>query len=389
MEENSRWKNLLLAGAGLLIGFGILEAGLRIAHISFPEVYGLDLARGSRLRPGVEGDNNKEGHAHFKINSDGLRDREHSIFKPPGTIRIAVLGDSFAEAMQVDEDSSFPHVLERELSHCEQFAGKPVEVLNFGSSGYSTAQELLTLRDQVWKYSPDYVLLAFFTGNDVRDNDGKLMVEPLSPFFYYRGGQLLLDTSFAGAYRTGGASGFLRSVRGRIVDHSRVLQVFYEARRRLRARGSAAAPLEPGDEPGVDNRVFSPPRDPEFSEAWHITEGLLRMFRDEVQSRGAELLLVTLSCGIQVHPDPAVREAFQKRLGIDDLLYPDQRLRAFAQQENIRVLTLAPAFQEYAQRTHQYLHGFSNTRLGAGHWNETGHRLAGETIAAWICGGAK
>jgi len=28
------------------------------------------------------------------------------------------------------------------------------------------------------------------------------------------------------------------------------------------------------------------------------------------------------------------------------------------------------------------MHGFANTRLGTGHWNETGHRVAGELAAA-------
>jgi hypothetical protein len=47
--------------------------------------------------------------------------------------------------MQVPMHQNFCAVLEHELSHC---LGRPVEVINFGVSGYSTAQEFITLRDQ-------------------------------------------------------------------------------------------------------------------------------------------------------------------------------------------------------------------------------------------------
>ena len=31
------------------------------------------------------------------------------------------------------------------------------------------------------------------------------------------------------------------------------------------------------------------------------------------------------------------------------------------------------------------MHGFANTKLGTGHWNETGHQLAGQLIADRLC----
>ena len=50
-------------------------------------------------------------------------------------------------------------------------------------SNYGTAQELLTLRQCVWRYDPDLVLLAFFTGNDVWDNSRALKNDPEVPYF--------------------------------------------------------------------------------------------------------------------------------------------------------------------------------------------------------------
>ena len=67
-------------------------------------------------------------------------------------------------------EDTFWSVMERELGQCALFAGRRVEVINFGVSGYGTVQELMTLRHYVWDYDPDVVVLAFTTGNDVRNN---------------------------------------------------------------------------------------------------------------------------------------------------------------------------------------------------------------------------
>jgi hypothetical protein len=36
-----------------------------------------------------------------------------------------------------------------------------------------------------------------------------------------------------------------------------------------------------------------------------------------------------------------------------------------------------------AQQHHVYLQGFKNTKVGKGHWNEQGHRLAGEMMSGY------
>ena len=42
--------------------------------------------------------------------------------------------------------------------------------------------------------------------------------------------------------------------------------------------------------------------------------------------------------------------------------------------------------QQVADAKHVYLHGFPNTKPGFGHWNEAGHALGAELIAASLCG---
>lgn len=386
-------KNIALIASSLVLGLVAAEIGLRIARISYPSLYEEDGELGDRLRPGAEGWTHGEGGSYVRINSDGMRDREHSIAKPPGTLRIAVLGDSFAEALAVPTEKTFWAVLERQLSAC---TGRKVEALNFGVSGYGTAQELIMLREHAWKYNPDIVLLAFFTGNDVRNNSRVLNDDPNIPYFVYRGDRMVLDDSFRSSLASLGWSPGQRAVRGfaaGIRNRSRVFQVVDQARVGLRHREAAktedmasveAAALK-GGEAGLDSAVYSEPKDETWKEAWRVTEGLITEMANDVRSHGARLWVVTLSTGIQVYPDPAVRQEFMKRLGVKDLLYPDMRVRALCDRENISVVTLAPAMAEYSEAHKVFLHGFPNARMGFGHWNEAGNDLAGGLIAARLC----
>lgn len=99
------------------------------------------------------------------MNSSGFRGSEFKKEKDEGVFRIAVLGDSFEEALQVELSQTWQKVMARKLS---EELKKPVEVYNFGVSGYGTDQEWLALKEKVWQFKPDMVILAFTT-NDIGD----------------------------------------------------------------------------------------------------------------------------------------------------------------------------------------------------------------------------
>jgi hypothetical protein len=406
---------LLLVVIGFAIGAVIAELALRVSGYSYPEFYQRDEVVGVSLRPGAEGWYRKEGEAYVRINSDGLRDREHAIAKPQGTFRIAIVGDSYCEAFSVSLEETFWSVMEKELEKCDAFSGRKIEVINFGVSGYGTAQELLTLREKVWKYSPDLVLLAVTTNNDVTDNSHVLKQTDDVPYFIYQGAKLTLDDSFRnsrgfrlGSSRAGRLGSWLSA-------HSRLLQAIVHGQRGLKIRlaswrakqshdpepvgAPAAKPVETPKAPeksdlfarsaelGADNLVYLEPNNAVWNDAWRVTEGLMVEMRDEVAKGGAKFVIVTLSNGPQVLPDAKSREAFKSRFGISDLFYPDNRIKSLGTRERIPVITLAPELQNFAEHNNVFLHGFGQD-IGNGHWNVTGNRVAGELIAKKICEGA-
>ena len=57
--------------------------------------------------------------------------------------------------------------------------------------------------------------------------------------------------------------------------------------------------------------------------------------------------------------------------------------------EGISVLMLAERMQQIAEKEQVWLHGFKNTQMGRGHWNEDGHREAGQLIADWFTTGTR
>ena len=130
------------------------------------------------------------------MNSAGFRDYERSKNKPENGLRIALLGDSYTEALQVKLEDTYGAIMEEKLKQCPVLKNRKVEVMNFGVSGYSTAQELMTLRYHVWDYQPDLVMLAFYAGNDLSNNSPNLEHDHLRPYFVYKDGQLVADMSF-------------------------------------------------------------------------------------------------------------------------------------------------------------------------------------------------
>jgi hypothetical protein len=361
---------------GIVLALAVLDVGVRIANRRFPYFYCYDAARGWALNPGAHGEYMREGHAYLRINHDGFRGPDYPRAKPADVIRVAVLGDSYVEAMQVAEDQTFTSVLGHSLTAGSALRGKRVEALNFGIDGYGTAQELLTLRDRVWAYLPDVVVLAIFLGNDIRNNSVVLEGDQCRPFYEIDGDHLKLTGPFitSRSYRLWCEARFdYRDLR--LID-------FFKNALDLAFHGSEAPTAEHPVERAINYSIYAPPTDPAWRDAWAITERLITLTRDEAVRHGAMFLAVTEDIGIQVWPDPAARSRFEKRLGVKDLFYPDRRIAALGQREGFAVLTLAQPLQAYAEQHHVFLHGFANTSQGFGHWNKIGHQQAGLIIAA-------
>ena len=107
----------------------------------------------------------REFKTQIKTNSLGFRDKERTIEKQKDLTRLVVIGDSFVVAREVPFDKTPSQLLERYLNEGNpgDSSKKPTyEVLNFGITGFSIPQNLLTNRIYVKDFAPKYVFLFIF-----------------------------------------------------------------------------------------------------------------------------------------------------------------------------------------------------------------------------------
>lgn len=382
----------LIIGAVIFVAAG--ELVLRAAGFSAPIWYGPHPQLGWSMRPGAEGWFTREGRAYVQVNDAGFRDRPHALHKPPGSYRIAVLGDSAVEAMQLDMKSTFWWRLQEELRSCPALRGREIEVMAFGVSGYGTAQQYLLLQSSALRYQPDLVLLAFANGNDLPNNSPKLESWKERPFFLPEGDGLRLDASFKeGAAFVRRSSRLYEAYRS-ASDRLRLVQLVQAARHGLsswteaggaHADTGAARKRMQGVEPTTDISVFGPPRDAAWEETWTVTERLIARMNQLAARNHARFALTMITNSTQLYPDPAVRKRAQDALGTQDLFYIERRMEALGNRQGFPVIALGPELQKRADAGKTYFHGFENARMGWGHWNEKGHRAAAEILAPRLC----
>ncbi len=245
------------------------------------------------------------------------------------------------------------------------------------------------LRHNVPEWKPDLVVVAFTTGNDIRNNSAVLETDRLRPFATVDNGALDFDTSFIESPEYQASIRHQRDplmrIRVFLRQNIRLYQLLARTRRGFTANGQQDT-TTPGMEPGIDEMVYMSHPGPDREAAWAITERLLVEMQRTAEDLTAEFVLVSVSNAIQVDPRPEVRSDFLTTLGPGaDLFEPERRLQAIATAHDIRYIALAPRLQEIAETSGIFLHGFANTPPGRGHWNQIGHKLAGEMIAEDLC----
>ena len=183
-------------------------------------------------------------------NTEGLRDREHALEKPPGSWRVACLGDSVTLGWGLRPQQAWPQVLE-ELAAA---SGRDLEVMNVALGGWSTRQELIAYRRIARRYRPDQVLLGICL-NDVPEMQNNLSRPP------------------------------------------RLVAELY--RRSALVRGLVGAQRP---EIGDVEELFTSPDAPKVRRAYELMFADLRSLRDEVRADGSRLAILVFPFRFQVAP---------------------------------------------------------------------------------------
>jgi hypothetical protein len=154
----------LLGGLLILV---LAEAAVRIFLPAPPLLGRYDPVLGVSLRPGSRGWWPGEHPVYVAINSLGHRDRERGWrreasgdwFKPAGTRRVLLLGDSLVLGLGVELTRTFGQIFERDLQARGRWRQFNWEVINAGLPDTGVSHHYLLLQDRGFRYRPDVVIL--------------------------------------------------------------------------------------------------------------------------------------------------------------------------------------------------------------------------------------
>jgi hypothetical protein len=388
----SLFSRLGLVLLGLLFGLVVLEIGFRILYpdpspklvnqgLQFHETYRL------AFKPGAAGWNTSlrgEYSTYVQINEKGLRGQEYPYTKAEDVFRVLVLGDSFTAGLQVEEAETFPKLLETQLNrHSPQLK---VEVVNAGVIGYGTDNQLAYFTYEGYKYQPDLVILAFFTGNDLTDNiwyslydlkEGQLVPAPV----IHREDNLTPNWAKEGS--------LFKNIRNSLYTHSRLYSVSIELltlsaiqKTPALAQWLVSLGFVEMTRPLVNyGNLYAFRYLPD--EAWEKTEALIRALNQEVERRGSRLLVVILPDETEVD-DQRRQEilASYSNLTKPQTLVgppPSEHLAEILQQDGITYLELLPVLKDNYPKNQTPLYYRYD-----GHWTPAGHRLAGQAIYEYL-----
>jgi lysophospholipase L1-like esterase len=320
-----------------------------------------------RLRPGLRISQAVWGtNVKLETNSHGMRWREVAREKPAGRSRIAFLGDSFTFGCWASSiERSFVGVVDGALS------GGGFEVLNFGVPGYGIDDAELLIREEVLSFSPDYVIVMVYNGNDLRDTYLGLAKQTIGK------GTAVLDEA-----------NLKRRVPAEHLKRGTLRPVPQRRRTRLERRLNAfaayrlAAPLLGLHQMAVEfvpgasftsYTFWSRYPYPEVArKARDATLRALERIHDELQPRGIRLGIATLPTRQQVYSSRESGEDF-------DIAFPQEFVRLFARDRQIAFLDLLPPLRREGLGRKREMYAYKDTHL-----DDAGHALVGRQLVEWF-----
>jgi lysophospholipase L1-like esterase len=378
--------NLLLAAGSLAVGALVVEAAARLltrgAHLR-PHT-----TRGSFVRfhpllgwdkpPGIQGWLHRpEYSVRLEVNAKGLRGPDRPYEKPAGVHRTLLVGDSFTEGYTVAEEKTTRAVLEAELRR----GGLSAEVVNGGTMGYSTDQELLFYQAEGHRYQPDLVVVMLCT-NDIYFNTTG---EQGKPWFDLEDGRLVLQGSPVrppkrGPWQRGpeartlSAPGWHESVALRLLAERTA-----SGNPRLH-RVLARVGLVEGMKPQPIPMEMTPlgTLHPEVKKMWAVTQAVLAVFKAEVEAAGGRFALFYIPDRYEL--SEPVWELTQAQYDLGKRFSPHrfhERVVRLSRDLDIALIDPHEAFLAAESKRPAYFEK-------DGHWNELGHEIAAKAIAEHV-----
>jgi hypothetical protein len=283
-----------------------------------------------------------EGYGIRRTNSLGLLDDELRVPRPAR--RVLLMGDSYAEAMQVPQDSAFADVAERLLPG--------TEIVNAGVSGHSPLDHAEWLETRGANLEPDVIVVEMADAN----LDRLLQPESLARF-----SSPPVPGVIEPAPVETGLPAFMRQVRRHsalITLCSRRLKLLTNEQRAALSRRFRQA--SPRSVVRTQSAAVLDPRMP----------GMLDSLHTRIARYAPRVVYVYIPHLEYFAPGIPESDPVLARL-----------LRDLCARRGATMLDTGGAMRAEFRRSGQPLHGFQNSVMGSGHINAAGHRVVGQELA--------
>ncbi len=394
-KPSKLWSGIFLALISICLTLFALEILVRLLAPPYPvdtgKIFSCDPTLGWTGAPDFqdifEDDNFRQA---LSFNALGMHDTDHAWAKPANTFRMLMLGDSFVQAIQVNETETAHQVLEDRLNAASP--GQNFEVISSGVVNWGTNQQLVYYREQGRRFEPDLVILMLYLGNDFQDNlPGNVMT--IDGFNCYAPYFALCESEFYPTSLTY-APGF-----SRMGDVCSPLQRWiingagqsYQISRLYRQIEPLIVARYPREEFGKDfpldfAALYLPDEEPALRRAYQLTEATIAQLRQEVEADGARFAVALISPWPVIRLQmltPAEQAVFLKdnpQFTQAQIDRPNQRMIEFLTAQNIPFIDLTQPMIAYSSargRVPLYI-------IGEGHWTAEGNQVAGNLVADWL-----
>jgi lysophospholipase L1-like esterase len=301
----------------------------------------------------------------FRINNAGWNSaHDYQAQKPADTLRIALIGDSFVEALQVDyADETVSAQVEARLNSPQ----RPTEVYSFGVSGSPLSNYLQLMRYVAAQYPPDIYVVVIVENDFAASFAGSLRI----PHFL----QVQRDPLTQQIVEIAPTNPNLRPWRTIARRSALVRYTYYNLnivnlealQLRLGLKTTQQTSLNFADS------SLQAPSEAYLADMSAMLEYVLGQMQTVAQERPVLLVM------------DAPRRAYYDGLSVAEIeghpSYQNQlRLRQSAQALTLPLLELYPIFQADFATNGEYLDFYPHDA----HWNGRGHRLVAQAIADFL-----
>ena len=284
----------------------------------------------------------------WSVNNYGWNSPVNYQPKKDGKLRIAVIGDSFIEALMVDNTKTYPSLLAK-------VSPRPWEVYAFGISGAPLSQYLHMSRYVAKTFDPD-VLVINIVYNDFD--------ESLSDFkdkYYFK----KLDVGANNSVKETTPMPYKLTFDKKLIKRSALMRYFYI---NLQLRYTLDELFKDKSTKNVNANVSV---DPIYAQRDKINVAVNYMFNKfRTENPGKKIVLVM---------DGPRFDIYDNKLSTSNVLFLNQMVARSAAANHLDFIDLTNVFASDFKKNHKRF----NSNFDS-HWDEYGHKLVADTLYKFI-----